>query len=364
MSFPLLPAETWDQIIHDFSAADLVKFRGTSRALCRLASPRAFATLLATNTLTSGRNLYNLMKSPNVAAYVKKVIYQHSTEWTSDHAKVRKVLGSAFLLLGELPSLRDVVLHFRPEYVERYHITHEIPSPDLLVQLMILSSMANSSFEASNLPRSLKITGLIARHDHMYRADVFKTLVSRLTSLSFTTLADETRFYAHLPVGEFWCKDVLAIIRPSASTLRSLTIHSNLHVGRHPPLNLDELTLPNLKNLSIGRIHFCTESGAEAFVLRHRDTLTSLGLAYCSIANPRGRLWSHVYDTLARELHRLVKLEVLAPLGAHTYHASTVQGPLVPFGMPTEALIEDHVSLVKFHSVVRDRKSALRQAPT
>lgn len=80
-------------------------------------------------------------------------------------------------------------------------------------------------------------------------------------------------FYSELP--STW-------LAPTTSTLRHLTLYSDMYFGFFPSLDLNELYFPHLKTLSLNKYTFFHDKQLD-WILSHKSTLTEIYLDDCPL---------------------------------------------------------------------------------
>ncbi|KAI0047448.1 hypothetical protein FA95DRAFT_1221995 [Auriscalpium vulgare] len=136
----------------------------------------------------------------------------------------------------------------------------------------------------------------------------------RLTLLSDTDLEGAVLQY---PIVEFFCDTLPPLLAAPAATVTTLELRADQAVGGIPGLlpALGELRCPSLQRLALRHVLFAGVTVAEAFVLAHADTLTSLRLENCKVSigpdeDSPDRLWAQIYGALAEGLVCLRELDV------------------------------------------------------
>ncbi|KAI0065741.1 hypothetical protein BV25DRAFT_1988841 [Artomyces pyxidatus] len=323
---PSLPLELLHIIVGLTDSTDLSSFRAASKTFCAVATPRLFRVLGCTNTVSSTDSIVALLSCTYLHEYVEEFVYtdwyerpgEESFPWPPEDARVQENIINAISQLKYLPALHTISLTFSPFFLEptsQYIDVNDEPSASLHLQRAVFSAFT----ALSNIPtlRSLTLECLTPFPNPIFTQHNFLSFFRGLTRLHLSTVSDtsmEGAVYQD-PIVEFYTGAIPLILRAPMSTLTSLALHSDQDVGSLPGLALSELHYPHLTHLSLEQVLFDADTGAEAFILAHASTLTSLRLSLCRVALPEennapDRTWADVYGALQEGLVNLRRLEV------------------------------------------------------
>ncbi|KAI0065676.1 hypothetical protein BV25DRAFT_1913132 [Artomyces pyxidatus] len=409
MSMLALPAELVLLISQETQAQDRLALRATNRKLCVLVTPHAFRTVYTTSTGKSSAGFYSLLRCDDVRKHVREIVYRDSfagdvgsgredcrkdgltdgpRDEVSDSSReddgrgcldeveegVIANLSAAFSLLHTLPALHTLTFAFHPIYK-----THNTPIssfnrkryPHVDIQLAIFAALESTSvarLRSLTLDHSTPFSHEISTHP------TFLKYFRKLTHLHIATSSDLHFIFAG-PLADFWARSLPPLLRAPASTLTSLTLHSEHDVGAIPGLTLGHLRYPHLTHLSLQHIVFDAGISTEAFILAHARTLTSLTLSRCKIAIPHpapptARRWADVCPRLAAKLVRLVHLAVDFEVGLDpdTFEHKRFPYALVQPGWGyssvgiEEWVTEDDAALEVFQGAVAARMASVAES--
>ncbi|KAI0065675.1 hypothetical protein BV25DRAFT_1913131 [Artomyces pyxidatus] len=318
---PSLPFELLQLIAEHVDSTGLISLRSASRNLCTAVTPLAFRTLEFTNTVKSTNAMLMLLGS-NLHVHIREFVYvQWYEKWGSvspsplpPHGEDQQACQNIVLAisqLGFLPMLHTVSLTFS-RYCDKETATAVVTtSPEEQLQHKIFHTFAAlpniptlRSFIAHNISSALGLTWMSSDPG-------FVAFMQGLTHVHLSTMA-ESPVIDNAYVA-FYTGGLGPLLRASADTLTSLTLHSSQDVLG---IALEELRCPSLAHVSLERILFDSGAGPEAFLLAHASTLESLRLSRCMMMVFYGhdqpeRRWEDVYHALRRGLRRLRQLEVV-----------------------------------------------------
>ncbi|KAI0047454.1 hypothetical protein FA95DRAFT_1606051 [Auriscalpium vulgare] len=325
---PLLAAELLRIVIALTPPEDLLSVRAASRTLRSIATPAAFRIAKANSTVESVVALCDLLQS-DLRVHVREVVYQdwycsqesekpESTPPEDDQAEVQVHLVRAIERLPTLPALHNVSLIFHDTFTEptSAYIDDE-RSPYLDLQRATLTALAT----AGPMPalRALTLDNIIVFPDAIYADPRFLDVLRGVHALRLTLLSDTDLEGAVFqdPIVEFFSDALPLLLAAPAAMLTTLELRGDQDVGGIPGLlpALGELRCPSLQRLALRHVLFAGDTGAEAFVLAHVDTLTSLRLENCKVSisseeDGPDRVWAQIYGALAEGLVNLRELDV------------------------------------------------------
>ncbi|KAI0060717.1 hypothetical protein BV25DRAFT_924586 [Artomyces pyxidatus] len=356
---PCLPTELLKMIVDEVPTEELGNIRAASQTFCALATPRLFRTLRVTSTLESADSLANVVRSPEVAPYVKEVVFCNRGAAADGRvvpvegdprpgdidSAIIDALGDAFSLIHELPSLRSLTLTFwHPDWPHQPAATAATADDDeggidgyMFLPKEILTAITDSSEMLSQKLRALTINNLMAYNDPSQYTTQFGRLFANLESVRLTVVSsNDPSFIDDMEEAiwdNFWSDFISGTVLRSledlpSGSLTSLTLHNPHHLYE-PPVFVpwSDVTLPLLSSLSLLGFDFEGIPYLEDFIVRHAGTLVRLELLHCVMETDREphmdeamlaqliedsehRSWVSVWDTLALEMTVLMELVV------------------------------------------------------
>ncbi|KAL4789502.1 hypothetical protein BDV19DRAFT_396957 [Aspergillus venezuelensis] len=297
-----LPIELLHTICRDADLETRKALRLTSRLLDEVAQRCVFECITLSPLGASCDRLNQILENPKLASnlttlYISTfdldddgdyMYYEDAEDEDFEGEKETNLpirFWSLFERLGELPRLQGVTLRFHRE-----HTNNDFGEAPQEVEFRSL--VMKHAFNAfASLPQPLKYLAIRDLHninetDETAIANIQKVLRG-LESLRLN-ITNEHReyhgemdykrdeplvYYSELPT--FWLK-------PTASTLRHLTIYSTLYCGFYPKLDFTGVQLPHLQTLALGNYCFVHDSQLD-WILSHANTLTELYLDDCAI---------------------------------------------------------------------------------
>jgi hypothetical protein len=135
-------------------------------------------------------------------------------------------------------------------------------------------------------------------------------------SIDFRVEEDNETFYESDPYLDFWRIDMRNLMSMMTASLTSLSLFNNVRTVGFDCPTWDSLTFPNLLYLHLSSIVFNDheffnqqETGVEAFILRHAQTLQHLVLSDCLInlgadlhEVPETRTWDNIFQSFNEKL--------------------------------------------------------------
>ncbi|KAH9983061.1 hypothetical protein BJV74DRAFT_54486 [Russula compacta] len=313
------------------SAQDLHRLRRVSRAFHSVATRRAFKEIRVYATYKSTRGFMLLMSSPSVTTHIQAIELSEPVRAPSELAAidlkfgpVRRRLRDAFAMLHQLPSLRSLTFSFHPysSEVHPFFIMGQ-PSRHLLLQWDVLGAMAQNPNRLPAL-QSLTIRSWIAVAHRLYASAPFARIVASLRHLCIMVSMNSPCLSDDAVHRTFWRRVVEQNVLLPAVNLEYLAVYCNERTL--PALDFNLLAYPRLIALTLCNINLKDEDrsiahgkglpGVENFIVRHEKTLKKLRIRYCAIEVPKdrdtpSRSWTAIWNQLAKELTKLVDLEVV-----------------------------------------------------
>ncbi|KDR75628.1 hypothetical protein GALMADRAFT_248192 [Galerina marginata CBS 339.88] len=349
--FPLELTSAILDLIPDSDKTTLFCLRLVSKGFRELATPRAFRRLnisrkkgccaafteLATAAADAGADAH----ASEVSLHVKEVDFRalevggFVEGYVFDGDTIEETV-SMFQHLGNFGNLHTLRLYFPSVYEEGvYQFGGEEMSPTRRLQIGIFTSLAESASTANNGsldndPRlalhELQVHGLLALPNDGARLASFHTFLHPLKTLHLSLVTNDSEDFdaSDEEYTAFWEDDLPGILAGCAENLTCLTLVSDVNTLTFELREWDPIELRRLERLCMrnvvfamgGLAHANFDTGAEGFIIRHKDTLVYLDLSSCYIdVDDPGppRSWAQIWGRFERELKGLRSF-VFSPL--------------------------------------------------
>ncbi|OAX85229.1 hypothetical protein ACJ72_00389 [Emergomyces africanus] len=299
----LLPTELWARIASFADRKSLKNLRLTCHRCSMFATQELFGEIRLKTSDSSCASIERIRAHKQLKPYVKKIsldirnwspvllkkYLELSQDW-QDRADEIPILPGRFIKLVEslkmFPNLRNVNVLFDPQCkLEQYYLgSPQTVEFRLRMMKLLLSSL-------TSLPQPPSALGLRnyqnINPEDAETASMLKQVLGNLQSLRLgilnescegngefdLTYEDAHTFTRELP--SVW-------LQPASSTLRHLTLFSNLYFGFYPKLDLRDIHFPNLQSLALGNCAFVHDTQLD-WILSHASTLQSLYMDDCVI---------------------------------------------------------------------------------
>lgn len=307
-----LPIEILHRICYYADLPSRKGLRLMNRLLGDVARRWVFETISVSPLEASCNRLQNILQRPDVASYVTKLYlvtfdpdeggeYEDSRgEDYHEETEVPRRFWNLFDHIKDFPCLKSVSLCFHWEHSNGQWVTPQCT--DTFREPVMTRAFAAFVAQPQQL-KELAIQDLHNVHetDPTVVADIKKVL-GGLESLrlnivnehwddppSDTYKKEEAQtFPRELPA--FW-------LRPAMSTLRHLTLYSDLRSGFYPILDFTGIHFPHLNTLALGNYAFADNSQLN-WILSHAATLTELYLDNCTILYAMALEWDRTVTLL------------------------------------------------------------------
>lgn len=189
------------------------------------------------------------------------------------------------------------------------------PSAAGIVESTLLQALLRGSSRLCL--KSLTLANISGYPYGFYKSQEFVEVLSSIEHLHVSV--HNGMYSIHGPRSEelsdwMWLVTVPAnLLGPTQARLTSLTLMSDLPVGRSPRVDLSPLFFPMLRYLELGGFIFDHHRRTEDFIVRQGQTLTTLVLDSCSMYMSLGqdpiRPWRDVCDRFADTLEVLIDVQ-------------------------------------------------------
>ncbi|KAI0065714.1 hypothetical protein BV25DRAFT_1821379 [Artomyces pyxidatus] len=371
-----LPFELWLLVVELLDFWTLLSLRAVSKKACAFTTRHAFRTIVCTSKVSSTKSVRNLLGNEYIRTCIEKAVYADGSgergkkgswadsdivDWVPlDQGAMCKGLVAALQVFLGLPTLRALAFTFRPA-TEEGAAEHDDPHwRGYTVQHAALDAL--SRFTPASTIKSLTLDHFRPMPHEAYNRLEFIALFRHLTHLRLSTkreLWNRTEGDPDDPLRTFWQQCAPPLLRASADTLTSLSLHVSQDEASCFGVSISELHFPHLTRLSFQHVLFGFETSAEPFILAHAATLSSLTLVYCKIsmgsAETPSRTWEQVYGDLSAGLGELRELDVEER--SWEWYARWEPGGMWQWGFPddSEQAGRDRMALEGFRQVVRAR---------
>ncbi|KAI0267382.1 hypothetical protein BC834DRAFT_871106 [Gloeopeniophorella convolvens] len=376
---PSLPIELFRSVAARVeSQPDLLRLRLTNSTLCKFATPLAFRSIRVVSKNESVESLLHILDYPPLSRHVCEVVYQYKEVTTGEMGPhglcgLNSVLFiKALARLSLFPALESLVLNFGTHPPVNFTAT-QVP-PHIMLQIITFTALLDAA--PSPLPlKTLKLTKLLSVPEKHIFAKSIVNFCAPLTSLTIETISP----FPDLPLTD--ARWVSLSVRPIfhsgalSSSLVSLTMHHSVLRSADTPVPFAHIHPPHLAHLSLQRIHFWSDEGTEAFILRHAATLAEMRLFLCPMLlsksidlgppAPYWGSWADVWEGFSTKLRVLDKLVVSECRDSDGLPAEDVSAwyYVNPYGTGVLEIdeadaAEDAAALRRLHEVVESRSAA------
>ncbi|CAG8344830.1 unnamed protein product [Penicillium salamii] len=287
---PKLPPEILLMITSLADTATLRSLRLTSRAICASATQLLFRTITLFDRDDSCNAVESIMRHPSLRGLVRK-IYLQTVEQDYDldrgmpdeipdpPEKWRKLLA----MLPTLPNFESIALRFDKNCCEDSSLFGDAVQTEEyrnIVMKWVLS-------EVVALPRPLKELAIQNNQNTtelgVYGDEILDGLISLRLNTVHEAEAAAPEDEVEKPEFHDYFNRLLPTVwlKPAMSSLRNLTLYSNIYWGFYPRPPLKGIHFPNLQSLSLGNYCFFEDAQLD-WILSH-STLQDLYLDDCAI---------------------------------------------------------------------------------
>jgi hypothetical protein len=292
-SLDSLPFEILNLIVRQLGCTtDLKNLRQTCKTIATIVSPELFSTVIMMPDAESIDKMRQLLESPDLTGLVRRVVY-YIKELTAeddeleDYDELRHfwlVQKRKDLLLFKFRNVSEVEFRFE-EFLLPPIRDDWLDDEDFIkyangwMRRLVSSVHANVTSVTSLTVTKIPAYPLCITHNPRTK---FKPLMRRLQELhlSIDSMA-YTQRRVHVGAIKFTdhlCKEWISLC---SAQLTSLSIHMTCYWGIETMPSIEELRLPNLRQLTLWKYVFAYKSQFE-WILQH-TTLESLSLIACPI---------------------------------------------------------------------------------